>query len=147
MSDSIRFYKVKDQYGCFSNFSRHGFTLKGKKWKTNEHYFQAQKFVGTKYEEEVSLAKTPFDAAKIGRDRDKPIRNDWEEVKVEIMKEGVMKKFQEHSDIKNILLSTGDKEIIENTTNDYYWGCGNDGSGKNMLGKILMEVRSILKEN
>lgn len=36
----ILFYKVSDQkYGYFSNFSKHGFTLKGKYWKTSEHYY------------------------------------------------------------------------------------------------------------
>lgn len=44
-----------------------------------------------------------------------------------------------------ILLSTGNEEIIEKTTKDYYWGCGEDGTGKNMLGKILMETRDVLR--
>ncbi len=53
-------------------------------------------------------------------------------------------KFQTHRDIRDILLSTGNAEIVENSPIDFYWGCGADGSGKNMLGKILMEVRDIL---
>jgi ribA/ribD-fused uncharacterized protein len=44
------------------------------------------------------------------------------------------------------LLSTGNQLIVENSPVDYYWGCGADGSGKNMLGKILMEVREILRK-
>jgi N-glycosidase YbiA len=47
-----------------------------------------------------------------------------------------------HEDIQKILLDTGDEELIEATTNDYYWGCGTNGTGKNMLGRILMEVRA-----
>jgi predicted NAD-dependent protein-ADP-ribosyltransferase YbiA (DUF1768 family) len=43
-------------------------------------------------------------------------------------------------------LATGDEEIIENSPIDSYWGCGADGQGKNMLGKILMETRDILRE-
>jgi len=43
------------------------------------------------------------------------------------------------------LLSTGDAEIVENSPIDYYWGCGANGSGKNRLGIILMEVRDILR--
>ena len=39
---AIYFYKINDEYGCFSNFSRHGFEIGGKYWKTSEHYFQAQ---------------------------------------------------------------------------------------------------------
>jgi ribA/ribD-fused uncharacterized protein len=142
---AIRFYKVNEQYGCFSNFSKHGFELDGRYWPTSEHYFQAQKFVGSIYEEEVRQAKSPMDAAIMGRDRNKPLRHDWEEVKDEIMKKAVLQKFETHTDIRDILISTGNEEIIEETTNDYYWGCGTNGTGKNMLGKILEEVRTILK--
>ena len=142
---AIRFYKVNEAYGCFSNFSKHGFELDGKFWLTSEHYFQAQKFVDCSFEEVVRLAKTPMEAAKMGRDKDRPLRKGWEEVKGEIMKKAVLQKFITHSDIREILISTGDEEIVEDTNDDYYWGCGSNGTGKNMLGKILMEIRSILK--
>ncbi|RXE57724.1 NADAR family protein [Acetivibrio mesophilus] len=142
---AIMFYKVNDENGCFSNFSKHGFELNGKYWSTSEHYFQAMKFAGTEYEEEIRLSATPMEAAKRGRDRNKPLRKDWEQVKDGIMREAVLEKFKTHADIREILISTGDEEIIEKTTDDYYWGCGSDGTGKNMLGKILMEVRAILK--
>lgn len=139
---AIRFYKVNDKYGCFSNFSKHGLELDGKYWPTSEHYFQAQKFVGSIYEEEIRLVESPMDAANMGRDRDKPLRPDWEEVKDEVMKKAVLQKFLTHPDIRDILISTSPEEIIEETTDDYYWGCGTKGTGKNVLGKILMEVRS-----
>lgn len=142
---TIRFYKVNDEYGCFSNFSRHGFKLGGKYWMTSEHYFQAQKFIGTEYEEQVRMSSTPMEAANMGRDRSKPLREDWEEVKDDLMRRAVLERFKTNSDAKKILLSTGDEEIIEKTTKDYYWGCGEDGTGKNMLGKILMEIRDILR--
>lgn len=141
----IYFYKTNDEYGCFSNFSKHGFELEGKYWITSEHYFQAQKFVGTESEEQVRLSSTPMEAADMGRDRSKPLRKDWEEVKDDIMRRAVLEKFKANNDAKKILLSTGDEEIIEKTTKDYYWGCGEDGTGKNMLGKILMETRDILR--
>ena len=38
-----------------------------------------------------------------------------------------------------------DEEIIENAPHDFYWGCGRDGTGRNMLGRILMEVRTALR--
>ena len=142
---AIKFYKVNGDFGCFSNFSNHGFEQKGEYWNTVEHYFQAQKFAETAYEEEVRLAKTPMDAAKKGRDRKKPLRDDWELIKDKVMKDAVLKKFSTHADIRDLLISTGSQEIIEATTDDYYWGCGLDGTGKNELGKILMEVREILK--
>lgn len=142
---AIYFYRVNDEYGCFSNFSKHGFELEGKYWMTSEHYFQAQKFVGTKSEEQVRVSSTPMEAANMGRDRSKPLRKDWEEVKDDIMRRAVLEKFKSNNDAKKILLSTEDEEIIEKNTKDYYWGCGEDGTGKNMLGKILMETRDILR--
>ena len=51
----IEFYKTKDPYGEFSNFSHHPIVVNGKAWPTTEHYFQAQKFAGTEHEEDVRL--------------------------------------------------------------------------------------------
>jgi ribA/ribD-fused uncharacterized protein len=74
------------------------------------------------------------------------LRSDWEEVKVEIMKGAVLRKFETHQDIRQRLLATGELELVENAPSDYFWGCGADGSGQNMLGKILMDVRDLLRE-
>lgn len=141
---AIYFYKINDEYGCFSNFAHYGFELDGKLWMTSEHYFQAQKFCGTEYEEMIRLLDNPMKAADMGRNRDLPLRTDWEEVKADVMRKAVLAKFKQNEEIKNVLLSTGKETIIENTSNDYYWGCGKDGSGENMLGIILMEVREKL---
>jgi len=73
-----------------------------------------------------------------------PLRKDWESAKDEIMRRAVLKKFETHADIREILLGTGDEPIVENAPGDFYWGCGADGTGKNMLGRILVEVRTIL---
>lgn len=144
----INFYSTKDAYGCFSNFSAHPFRLNNKIWKTSEHYFQAQKFAGTEHEEELRLVDSPMVVARMGRDRKRPLRQDWEEVKDDIMREALRAKFTQHEDLKKILLETGDAELVEHTTNDNYWGDGGDGKGKNMLGKLLMELREELrKEN
>jgi ribA/ribD-fused uncharacterized protein len=142
----IRFYHTNEQCGCFSNFSEHGFELDGQYWPTSEHYFQAQKFTDKKYQEEIRNAKTPMKAAKIGRNRNNPLRTDWETVKYDVMKRTVLKKFMTHRDLSELLLSTADDIIIEETKDDYYWGCGENGTGENALGKILMEVRAILRQ-
>jgi ribA/ribD-fused uncharacterized protein len=142
----ILFYSQREQpYGCFSNFSPHGFTLDEIWWPTSEHYFQAQKFVGTPYFERICRASSPQQAADLGRQRDFPLRPDWEQVKDDVMRKAVLRKFETHAEIRVILLSTGDEELIENTTYDYYWGRGTNGTGRNMLGKILMEVRQLLR--
>lgn len=142
---TIYFYKINDEYGCFSNFSHYGFELDGKWWMTSEHYFQAQKFHDTKYEEIIRLLDNPMKVAEMGRNRNLPLRKDWEEVKDAVMKKAVLEKFKQNETIRKVLLATGKDNIVEKTTNDYYWGCGEDGSGKNMLGIILMEVREELQ--
>jgi N-glycosidase YbiA len=143
--DVINFYSVSGDYGCFSNFSPHPIVLKGVTWPTSEHYFQAQKFAGTPDEEEVRRAKSPMVAARTGRSRKRPLREDWESVKDEIMHEAVLAKFTQHADLREILLGTGDAEIVEHTENDRYWGHGGDGTGQNRLGQILMKVREGLR--
>ena len=142
----INFYSTKEAYGCFSNFSAHPFRLKNKIWKTSEHYFQAQKFAGTEYEEELRLVASPMVVARMGRSRQRPLRKDWETVKDDIMREALKAKFTQNKDLKKILLDIGDAILVEHTKNDSYWGDGGDGSGKNMLGKLLMELRETLKK-
>jgi ribA/ribD-fused uncharacterized protein len=141
----IYFYSTRGEYGSFSNFSAHGFELDGEYWPTPEHYFQAQKFPGTPDCDQIRLVKTPKAAANMGRERTRPLRKDWEQVKDDIMRKAVLRKFETHPNIREILLATGDEEIVEDSPIDYYWGCGKDGSGKNMLGQIIMEVREILR--
>jgi N-glycosidase YbiA len=142
---SIRFYSTHEQpYGCFSNFSAHGFHLDGAWWPTSEHYFQAQKFFGTIYVERIRLASSPNEAAHLGRKRDLPLRPDWEQVKDDVMLRVVLRKFETHDAIRTILLGTGEEMLIEDASDDYYWGCGSDGSGRNMLGQTLMQARQIL---
>lgn len=140
----INFYTSDGEFGCFSNFSRHSIFLKGKSWPTTEHYFQAQKFAGTEHEEEIRYAKKPLKAASMGRDRNRPLRKDWEVVKDDIMREAVMAKFTQNKELKPVLLNTGAALLVEHTANDRYWADGGDGSGKNMLGIILMEVREAI---
>lgn len=145
MPEVINFYSPSDDFGCFSNFSRHAVFLKGRRWPTSEHYFQAQKFEDLKTQAAVGNAKTPKIAANIGRDRKNPLRRDWESVKVQVMTDVVRAKFTQHEDLRETLLSTGDAKLVEHTVNDSYWGDGGDGSGKNMLGIVLMRVREELR--
>ena len=141
----INFYSTTGEYGCFSNFSRHAIHLKGKRWPTSEHYFQAQKFADTEHEEAVRRCKTAREAANRGRSRKLPLRRDWESVKEQVMLEALRAKFTQHEDLREILLGTGEALLVEHTTNDSYWGDGGDGSGKNRLGQLLMQVREELR--
>jgi ribA/ribD-fused uncharacterized protein len=137
----INFYRVSDPYGCFSNFSLHPFDKNGIIWPTSEHYFQAQKFAGTAHEEALRLAPTPKELVKMGRDRSRPLRKDWDQVKDDIMYDALMAKFTAHPELREILLATGDAQLVEHTDKDNYWADGGDGTGKNMLGILLMRLR------
>lgn len=148
MSDQkILFYKVGEPFGAFSNFSAHPFKLRGKRWPTTEHYFQAQKFAGTGYEGEIRAVKSPMIAARMGRSRKHPLRKDWEAVKDNVMREALRAKFTQHDDLRALLLETGAAILVEHTTNDHYWADGGDGTGKNRLGLLLMELREELRND
>src|SRR5206468_1731000 len=108
---TVYFYSTKGDYGSFSNFSRHGFELDGVYWPTSEHYFQAQKFIGTPHMDEIRQAKTPKRAAEMGRERSRPLRADWEAVKDDVMRRAVLRKFEAHDDIRAVLLATGSEPI------------------------------------
>ncbi len=143
----IRFYSTRGEYGCLSNFYRASLRLDGKTWPTSEHYFQAQKFAGSEHEEAIRQARTPAEAARLGRSRKHPLRRDWESVKEAVMYRAVLAKFTQHDDLREILLGTGDAVLIEHTDNDSYWGDSGDGSGRNRLGHVLMRVRAELRDN
>jgi ribA/ribD-fused uncharacterized protein len=141
---SIRFYSTKDAYGEFSNFASFPFDLDGMRWPTTEHYFQAQKFHDQAYRERIRLVASPMVAARLGRSRSVPIRDDWETAKDDVMRTAIRAKFCSHPELKRLLLATGNEELIEQTTQDHYWGCGTSGTGRNMLGVLLMELRQEL---
>ena len=144
---AIYFYGTKEPlYGCFSNFSAHPFILDDQTWRTSEHYFQAMKFAGhPDHIEALRLMPSPMQVAKAGRSRARPLRKDWEEVKDNVMRSALHAKFTQHPEIKAVLLGTGDEELIENTTKDHYWGIGSSGTGLNMLGRLLVELRTRLR--
>jgi ribA/ribD-fused uncharacterized protein len=141
----IYFYVPSDKYGAFSNFSLHGVLMDDLWWPTVEHYFQAQKFEDAVYCEQIRTAPTPKKAADLGRSRAVSLRADWEQVKDEVMARAVLQKFRTHATLRELLLSTGDEDLVENAPGDFYWGCGRDGSGLNRLGTILQDVRERLR--
>lgn len=145
MAEVVNFYSVGDEYGAFSNFAPYPITLDGKRWPTSEHYFQAQKFEDEAHRQTIRKANSPMLAARLGRDRKQKLRRDWETVKVAVMRVAVLAKFTQHDELRTLLLSSGDAKLVEHTENDDYWGDDGDGSGKNWLGHILMEVRETLQ--
>ena len=98
-----------------------------------------------KIQEKIRQIASPMDAALEGRNRQNPLRPDWEEVKDKVMLQALRMKFSQNPEIAKELLATGDAILIEHTRNDDYWADGGDGSGKNKLGLLLMQVREELK--
>lgn len=145
--EKIKFYSESGQYGEFSNFALFPIKIKGKTWKTSEHYFQAQKFDNKAHQEKIRKAASPMMAAQLGRTRKVRIRKNWDNIRDNVMYDALVAKFSQHQELKELLISTGEKILIEHTENDSYWGDGGDGSGKNKLGKLLMRLRASFQNN
>jgi ribA/ribD-fused uncharacterized protein len=141
----IRFYGVSSDYGAFSNFAAYPIRIEGTTYPTSEHYFQTQKFAGSAYADTIRKARTAMTAAKLGRSRRHRLRSDWESVKRDVMLTALRAKFDQHEDLRELLLGTADAKLVEHTHNDAYWGDGGDGSGKNWLGRLLTRVREELR--
>lgn len=142
---AIRFYSKSPEFREFSNFAAFSFEHEGLTYPTVEHFFQAMKFEGTPYADQIRAAKTPAAARTLGRSRAVPIRPDWDDVKVEVMRTALRLKFTTHAVLRTMLLATGSEELIEAAPRDYFWGCGARGTGRNMLGTLLMELRGALR--
>lgn len=80
------------------------------------------------------------DAFEVARYLDHGKRIDWENIKNQVMWKALVAKFSQHEVLKQLLLSTGNRTLIEDSPHDSYWGIGNDGKGLNMLGKMLEAV-------
>jgi len=146
--DVCNFYSTFElPYGVFSNFWAAPFLIDGVIFKTSEHFFQAMKFKPTDQAafDAVVACENCMDVTKIGRDRTRKLRPDWESVKIDVMIDALTAKYLTYPDsLLKILLSTGNAKIVERTKNDSFWGSGaddNSGTGGNMLGKLLVKVR------
>lgn len=175
----VYFSEPEDPFFAFSNYYPAPIEIGGETWPTTEHYFQAMKFSHPEYMEIIRLADTPNKAKLLGTQtkhrfggkwavsKDHPelgtlneaidkhkntvsIIGDWEEIKDEVMLEAIRAKFEQHPDLADLLLCTGDTRIEERTKSDSYWGVvpkkGKPGQweGKNVLGELLMKVREEL---
>jgi ribA/ribD-fused uncharacterized protein len=137
----------KEKYGCFSNFYPGPFEIDGKSWPTTEHYFAAMKTHDESEQEAIRKAATPGDAKRMGRVV--TLRPDWEGIKYDTMIDALTAKFGNDAKLKEVLLSTGDALIYEDSPYDVVWGTGERGgvgTGKNLLGKALMQVRTELSD-
>lgn len=130
------------QYRFLSNFYPCPVEFEGISYRTVEHAFQAAKTHDLLYRTFIENAETPAKAKRLGRKA--PLRENWEEVKIDVMHDLLREKF-EHFELAMSLLSTGDEELVEgNWWGDTFWGKCN-GFGANHLGHLLMEIREELR--
>ncbi len=133
--------------GCefLSNFYCVPITYNGLTYHNSEAAFQAQKVLD---DEDKLLFTTASARQAKSLGRMVNLRRDWEFVKVNLMLEITRAKFEQNSDLAEKLLATGNAMLVEgNSWNDTFWGVDSkSGKGENYLGKILMCVRSELKE-
>lgn len=144
----IRFSKIDKKYGCFSNFYPCKVEFDGIVYQNSEAAWQAQKTLAKHKRMEFSTM-LPSEAKRAGRRV--TLREDWESIKYDLMVAVLEAKFTQNKELGEVLKSTGDATIVEDTTgwHDNLWGSCSyprcDGiTGQNLLGKALMQVRDEL---
>ncbi|MFC1812347.1 NADAR family protein [Thermodesulfobacteriota bacterium] len=157
------FYKRdRDDFDFLSNFYPASIILDEITWPSVEHYYQGQKSHNPDYTSKIlqkdiaSWAKFVGDSrignphiAKKSWFRRHPgdLRTDWDEIKEDVMRRAVSTKFYQNADLREKLRRTWPAKLIEDSKRDPYWGWGEDKSGKNMLGTILMQVRDQIRKS
>lgn len=135
MIDSFR-----DQNRWLSNFWPAPVYLDGVLYPTVENAYQAAKTLDKRH---IFVGCSPAISKKLGRAVTK--RDDWKDIKINVMRHLLEQKFHKDTMLGNQLIATGDQEIIEgNTWGDVFWGVC-EGVGENHLGRLLMEIREDIK--
>ena len=138
----ILFWGIREgKHTYMSNFYVAPFEAEGHTWQTVEHYYQAKKDRSKAALATFSKYTTPGKAKRAGQRID--LREDWEDVKVEVMLDALRFKFGQNEDLKKKLLDTGNEVLHEDSPVDFIWGWQNNG--KDLLGKCLMKTREELR--
>ena len=149
MADEIRFYRASEKpYGAFSNLYRREIEFEGERFATSEHAYQAGKPRKKAVRDWLMSAPSPALLAMAAHGLYYwDVAPSWSTGKFDRMRGVLRAKFEQHPDLRNLLLSTGDARLVESATVDNevnrLWGEVN-GVGKNMLGVLLMELRAEL---
>ena len=158
-TDAIFFYRVGDAYGAFSNWAPTPFTVDGVSFSTAEQYIMYRKcltFGDTVTAEKLLSSDSPKEQKALGREASGYIDSVWAGIRQTVAIRGLYAKFSQDSELKRLLLGTGDAVLVECTSNDRIWACGLDRDdddrlsadrwkGQNILGFALMEVRNMLR--
>lgn len=144
--ERVCFYE-QDFY-VLSNFSAFQLEYRGHRFMTSEHAYQWAKFWNTG-NDSISLsirhAPSAHDAFKQAEHFRQYRRADWDAIKLATMREILRAKAEQHEYVRRKLLATGDRELVENSWRDDFWGWGPNRDGQNMLGKLWMELRAELR--
>lgn len=142
MSEAINF--VENRWHYLSPFSAHEIELDGVVYKTVEHAYQALRMIPEARSVVVSAA-SPMEAWRQAQKLKELGKLDPSQDRYELMERIFRAKLDQHPDIREILLESGDRELLKVYDTDYYWGTGADGSGENNMGKLWMKLRGELK--
>jgi ribA/ribD-fused uncharacterized protein len=142
----IFFYE--NEFYVFSNYSSFMLEWKGVWYPTSEHAYHSEKFDDELLKEEVRKCRSAHDSQKFANAHMDEQKEGWDSSKLGIMKEILHAKVAQHPYVLKKLIESGDKELIEDSWRDDFWGWGPQKDGANHLGKLWMEVRSeILLKN
>jgi len=148
-TDSQVFFYEQDHY-YLSNFSAFQITFCGHEFATAEHAYHWSRFEimpgpSVALQAAILATRSAHDAFTIAQSNKWAQRLDWNEKRVPIMREILWAKQWQHEHVRRKLLQTGERELIENSWRDDFWGWGPNRDGKNMLGKLWMEIRNALR--
>lgn len=135
--------EFRGEFCWLSSFWPAKVEMDGIVYPTVEHAYQAAKTTDLDEREKVRNCKTPGQAKRVTVS----MREDWEDLKLVVMRRLVKQKFQKHPDLRQKLIDTGNMQIQEgNWWGDTFWGVDRDtGEGENHLGRILMDIRHLCK--
>ena len=139
------FFYEHDFY-VLSNFASFRLAWKGLDFDTSEHAYHWEKFKeDAELRHRIRLARSAHDAFKLAEKFRDNRRPDWDSVKVDIMREILREKANQHEYVRRKLLATGDRELIEDSWRDDFWGWGPNKDGQNMLGRLWMGIREEIR--
>jgi len=148
------FFYEQDFY-VLSNFSAFSLVWGGYRFDTSEHAYHWEKFrlddtIGGQerdIQRRIRIAPSAHDAFKFAELNREFSRPDWDQIKVDVMRHILWSKVEQHEYVRRKLLATGDRQLIEDSWRDDFWGWGQNRDGQNMLGKLWMEIREELRGN
>lgn len=143
-TDQQIFFHEQDFY-VLSNFSAFRLNWKGLSFDTSEAAYHWEKFIDPKIKSKILYSTSAHQAFKIAEENRELVREYWKDIKLVVMKDILHAKADQHEYVRRKLLSTGNRELIEDSWRDNFWGWGPSKDGLNMLGHLWMEVREELR--